>query len=160
MAYGRIEVCDDGLCEVDLFVQDAECCRIADPDLLEELTRRVRTAVALPVRIDIKDAFDATCTELTVTAAIDSGGRGRPRVTFDVTQGLSVAGVSVFMADGEAVAGRRGGQGAGPLALGTAGGCRGEGDLVGFVAVCSCPSPDLAVHTCHCPRAPCTCSVH
>lgn len=47
------------------------------------------------------DAFDASCTELTVTANIDSGGRGRPRVTFDVTQGLSAAGVGVFMADGE-----------------------------------------------------------
>ena len=55
---------------------------------------------ALPVRICIRDAFDSTCTELTVTASIDSGGRGRPRVTFDVTQGLSVAGVGVFMADG------------------------------------------------------------
>lgn len=60
--------------------------------------------MALPVRIDIKDAFEASCTELTVTANIDSGGRGRPRVTFDVTQGLSAAGVGVFMADGEAQA--------------------------------------------------------
>lgn len=34
-----------------------------------------------------------------LTAFIDSGGRGRPRVTFDVTQGLSAAGVGVFMAD-------------------------------------------------------------
>lgn len=34
----------------------------------------MRTAVALPVRIDIKDCYDATCTELTVTANI--GGRG------------------------------------------------------------------------------------
>lgn len=33
----------------------------------------MRTAVALPVRIDIKDCYDATCTELTVTANI--GGR-------------------------------------------------------------------------------------
>lgn len=60
----------------------------------------MRTAVALPVRIDLRDAFDACATELTVTANIDSGGRGRPRVTFDVTQGLSAAGVGVFMADG------------------------------------------------------------
>lgn len=99
VAYGRIEVFDDGQCEVDLFVQDAEGTRISDGELLSELTERVRTAVALPVRIDIKDSFDATCTELTVTANIDSGGRGRPRVTFDVTQGLSAAGVGVFMAD-------------------------------------------------------------
>ena len=63
----------------------------------------MRTAVALPLRIDLRDAFDTACTELTVTAALDSGGRGRPRVTFDVTQGLSVAGVGVFMADGEGV---------------------------------------------------------
>lgn len=99
VAYGKIEVYEDGMCEVDLFVQDAEGTRISDGDLLQELVDRVRTAVALPVRIDIKDSFDATCTELTVTANIDSGGRGRPRVTFDVTQGLSAAGVGVFMAD-------------------------------------------------------------
>lgn len=78
---------------------------------LSELTERVRTAVALPVRIDIKDAFDASVTELTVTANIDSGGRGRPRVTFDVTQGLSAAGVGIFMADGEAAWGVGGGGG-------------------------------------------------
>lgn len=54
----------------------------------------------LPPPSNNSDAFDASCTELTVTANIDSGGRGRPRVTFDVTQGLSAAGVGVFMADG------------------------------------------------------------
>ena len=54
------------------------CCS----DLLDELTERVRLAVALPIRIDIKDAFDSLCTELTVTAELDSGARGRPRVTF------------------------------------------------------------------------------
>ncbi|KAL4458483.1 hypothetical protein ABPG75_013348 [Micractinium tetrahymenae] len=99
VAYGKIEVFDDGVCEVDLFVQDNEGTHISDSELLQELTDRVRTAVALPVRIDIKDCYDATATELTVTANIDSGGRGRPRVTFDVTQGLSAAGVGVFMAD-------------------------------------------------------------
>lgn len=81
---------------------------------LAELTERVRTAVALPVRIELRDAYDACATELTVTADIDSGGRGRPRVTFDVTQGLSAAGVGVFMADGarRGAAGGRAGRGA------------------------------------------------
>ncbi len=143
------------------------CCP-ACSELLQELTDRVQTAVALPVRIDIKDCYDATCTELTVTANIggqawllrmllwpgaapkakggaghaqalrlctacgavpgawqaappivplhppngaDSGGRGRPRVTFDVTQGLSAAGVGVFMADGERARGLESGCG-------------------------------------------------
>ncbi|PSC71312.1 ACT domain-containing ACR9-like [Micractinium conductrix] len=99
VAYGKIEVYEEGMCEVDLFVQDVEGTRISDSELLQELIDRVRTAVALPVLISLKDSFDATCTELTISANIDSGGRGRPRVTFDVTQGLSAAGVGVFMAD-------------------------------------------------------------
>ena len=33
-------------------------------DLLDELQERVRLAVALPVRIDIRDAFDDLCTEV------------------------------------------------------------------------------------------------
>lgn len=70
-------------------------------DALEEVKRRVELAVTLPVRITLRDVFDACCTELVVTAPLDTGGRGRPRVTFDVTQALSVAGLGVFMADGE-----------------------------------------------------------
>ena len=50
---------------------------------------RIRAAVLLPVRIDVKDVYDETCTELRVTAALDSGGRGRPRVTYDVTAALA-----------------------------------------------------------------------
>lgn len=56
--------------------------RCARRDLLDELKERVRLAVALPVRIDIRDAFDGTSTELLVTSNLDSGARGRPRVTF------------------------------------------------------------------------------
>lgn len=54
----------------------------------------MRHAVTLPMRIDIKDVFDGTCTELLVTAFLDSGGRGRPRVTYDVTAALSSLGES------------------------------------------------------------------
>lgn len=54
-----------------------------------ELMERIRAAVLLPVRIDVKDVYDETCTELRVTAALDSGGRGRPRVTYDVTAALA-----------------------------------------------------------------------
>ena len=37
-------------------------------------------AVALPVRTSIKDVYDDTCTELLVTAQLDSGAP-RPRCT-------------------------------------------------------------------------------
>ena len=58
-----------------------------------ELMERIRAAVLLPVRIDVKDVYDETCTELRVTAALDSGGRGRPRVTYDVTAALANMGM-------------------------------------------------------------------
>ena len=58
-------------------------------ELQNELIERIRQTVTLPVRIDIIDKFDATCTELLVTASLDSGGRGRPRVIYDVTAALS-----------------------------------------------------------------------
>ena len=35
----------------------------------------MRRAVALPVRIAIKDVFDETCTQLLISAPIDSGAR-------------------------------------------------------------------------------------
>ncbi len=42
-------------------------------DLLAELNQRVRRAVALPVRIAVKDIYDETCTELLISAPLDSG---------------------------------------------------------------------------------------
>ncbi len=36
---------------------------------------RIKYAVALPVRISIKDVYDDTCTELLITAQLDSGER-------------------------------------------------------------------------------------
>jgi hypothetical protein len=31
VAYGKVEVFEDGICEVDLFVQDTEQCKVSDP---------------------------------------------------------------------------------------------------------------------------------
>lgn len=41
--------------------------------LLKELQERVRQAIALPVRIAVTDVFDETCTQLLISAPIDSG---------------------------------------------------------------------------------------
>lgn len=88
-----------GVCSMDLFVQEADGTRVSDPDLQRELVELVRCALALPLRISIRDVFDATCTELLVTAYLDSGSRGRPRVTYDVTAALNALQLCVFMAD-------------------------------------------------------------
>lgn len=103
VAYGRVAVDPaEGTSTVELFVQDVGGGRITDEELLRELTGRLRTAAALPVRIEVHDVMSGAATELTVAAPVDAGHRGRPRVTFDVTQGLSSAGVGVYSADGEA----------------------------------------------------------
>ena len=100
LAFGRVDVDpESGECVADLYVQDSEFSRIEDPDLVYELTERLREAATLPVRIAVQDVMEGAATELTVAANVDVGGRGRPRVTFDVTQGLCAAGLGVACAD-------------------------------------------------------------
>lgn len=51
-------------------------------------------AVALPVRTSIKDVYDDTCTELLVTAQLDSGEAQEGHPTFIVLSPRSSAGCS------------------------------------------------------------------
>ena len=100
VAFGRVDVDPEtGDCTADLYIQDSEYEAIVDHDVVEELVDRVREAAALPVRIAVQDVMGGAATELTVAANVDVGGRGRPRVTFDVTQGLCAAGLGVACAD-------------------------------------------------------------
>ena len=78
---------------------------------MAELVARVKRAAGLPLRIELRgceggdggDAAPPTATppraELTVTAPVDAGGRGRPRVTADVTAALGALGLDVVSAD-------------------------------------------------------------
>jgi len=100
LAFGRVDVnLETSECVADLYVQDSEFSRIEDSELVSELTDRLREAATLPVRIAVQDVMDGAATELTIAANVDVGGRGRPRVTFDVTQGLCAAGLGVAFAD-------------------------------------------------------------
>jgi len=100
LAFGRVDVdLETSECVADLYVQDSDCSRIEDSELVFELTERLREAATLPVRIAVQDVMVGSATELTIAANIDVGGRGRPRVTFDVTQGLCAAGLGVAFAD-------------------------------------------------------------
>ena len=78
-----------------MYSQICRCCREAQQELVE----RVKQAAALPIVMCIKDVYDETCTELMVLANLDSGARGRPRVTYDVTAALNAMQLCVFMAD-------------------------------------------------------------
>lgn len=102
IAYGRI-IPDDlnpGRTCVDLFLQqEFENAAICDGDLLSDLADTLRFAIALPITITISDVFDGACTQLTLRASVDSGGRGRPRVIFDTTRGIAACRCGIFMAD-------------------------------------------------------------
>lgn len=99
VAFARVAVQTDGLCDTDLFVQHVNGGHISDRDDQEVLHARVLAAVAIPVRIAIRDIHERTVTEIVVTAQIDSGGKGRPRVTYDVTEALNAAKLCVFKAE-------------------------------------------------------------
>jgi hypothetical protein len=49
------------------------CCAAGCREAQAELVERIQMAVALPVRTSIRDVYDDTCTELLVTAQLDSG---------------------------------------------------------------------------------------
>ena len=101
--------------QIDLFVCDADGGgRVTDDDLVAELVARVKRAAGLPLRIELRgcdgeggEGGDASAptphppprAELTVTAPVDAGGRGRPRVTADVTAALGALGLDVVSAD-------------------------------------------------------------
>ena len=55
----------------------------------EELLACIRQAAMLPLTISVADCPEEGDTLLTVTAPVDSGGGGRPRVLYDVTAGLA-----------------------------------------------------------------------
>ncbi|KAL3157737.1 hypothetical protein ABBQ32_012162 [Trebouxia sp. C0010 RCD-2024] len=99
VAYGKVLVRQDYMCEADLFVQEVDGSQITEQEAQDELIERVKQAAALPVVISIQDVYDETCTELLVLANLDSGARGRPRVTYDVTAALNAMQLCVFMAD-------------------------------------------------------------
>ena len=100
VAFGKLDVDPETEeCTADLYVQDSDFERIEDAELIEELVMRLQEAAALPVRIEVQNVMEGAFTELTVSAHVDVGGRGRPRVTYDVTQGLCQAGFGVSKAD-------------------------------------------------------------
>ena len=105
VSYGKIEVDSTSqLCKMVVFVQKVNsangCTRIADADMQQELCIRVHQALACPVRISaVNLGTDEMCTRLVVGAAVDSGGRGRPRVLHDTSRVLKQMSLSVFKMD-------------------------------------------------------------
>ncbi|KAK9839935.1 hypothetical protein WJX74_000676 [Apatococcus lobatus] len=99
VAYGKVAVKPPGSFEAELFVQEVDGARILDLGMQEALVERVKRAVQQPVDIRLHDLPDASGTQLIIAAPLDSGGRGRPRVMYDVSAAVAAEGLTVQQAD-------------------------------------------------------------
>ena len=89
---------DSGRVCVELMVQDAyggDVCSPTEEDSTQVLVERMREAIAKSVTIALGCGRRDGQYKLIVVAMVDAGGRGRPRVTYDVTKLFSVLGLSI-----------------------------------------------------------------
>ncbi|KAK3264449.1 hypothetical protein CYMTET_26812 [Cymbomonas tetramitiformis] len=98
VTYGKIAV-RDGVCELDLFVQDSEGNQLEDAQREAEMCRRLKLAIDLPILLSLTTSKDKLTTDLSVVTQLDAGGRGRPRVLHDVSAALSMVNKQIFKAD-------------------------------------------------------------
>jgi glycine cleavage system regulatory protein len=96
----------DNRVRVELMVQDAyggDVCSADDSASI--LIERLKESIAKPVTIHLGHGKKAGQYRLLVVAVVDAGGRGRPRVTYDVTKlfsalSLSIVECEVFVEEG------------------------------------------------------------
>ncbi|KAK9869029.1 hypothetical protein WJX84_003698 [Apatococcus fuscideae] len=99
VAYGKLAVKSAGRFEAELFVQEVDGARILDLGMQAALVERVKRAVQQPVDIRLHDLPDDSGTQLIIAAPLDSGGRGRPRVMYDVSAAVVSLELAVQQAD-------------------------------------------------------------
>lgn len=94
VAHMRIASLENGNSEISVFFLDPKGQRITDKEKQAEICACVREAVDTPLRIKIVTRGDDT--ELFVSAPIETCGRGRPRVVYDVTLALRELDICIF----------------------------------------------------------------
>ncbi|XP_041000487.1 ACT domain-containing protein ACR9-like [Juglans microcarpa x Juglans regia] len=94
--YGRLSSSVKGFRNIDLFIQQNEK-KILDPDSQTALCSRLKEEMLHPLRVII--ANRGPDIELLVANPVESSGKGRPRVFYDVTFTLKALGVCIFSAE-------------------------------------------------------------
>eukprot|EP00890_Picochlorum_soloecismus_P000238 jgi/Picsp_1/1214/NSC_04695-R1_protein len=98
VAYCRVHTRDDRA-RVELTVQDAYGGDLCSAQATPALVQRIKQAAAASVHMLLGDTKDPSQVLLSVVVPVDAGGRGRPRVLFDITRVLSDAGILISEAD-------------------------------------------------------------
>ncbi|CAM8879135.1 unnamed protein product [Rhodiola kirilowii] len=97
IAYGRVLQSTGGFRDIDLFIQQKDGKKIADPEKQTALSSRLNVEMLHPLRVAIVNSGpDAV---LFVANPVELSGRGRPRVFYDVTSVLKLLSICIFSAD-------------------------------------------------------------
>jgi len=101
----RTKVDRMGHATIDLMIQDAYGGELVSCQSTPALVSRLKEAVAKPVQVFLSNADTNGLYKLLVVAMIDCGGRGRPRVVYDVSKVLadvrmSIVDCEVFVEEG------------------------------------------------------------
>jgi len=99
VAYCRVHQMELERVRVELTIQDAYGGYLCSAQEIPLLVARVKYAAARPLQIVVANGAHPHQIALSVIAPVDAGGRGRPRVTYDVTRVLSVFRLQILQAD-------------------------------------------------------------
>ncbi|KAL4190997.1 hypothetical protein AMTRI_Chr07g27400 [Amborella trichopoda] len=97
ISYGRFSARWKQLCEVDLFVMQADGKKVVDAEKQNALCSRLRSELLHPLRVMVVGRGPDT--ELLVANPVELSGKGRPLVFFDITLALRMLGISIFSAE-------------------------------------------------------------
>ncbi|KAK8638793.1 hypothetical protein V6N13_137202 [Hibiscus sabdariffa] len=93
IAHGRFSSSVKGYRNLDLFIREANGKKIVDPKHQNVLCSRLKEEMLHPFRVIIVNRGPDT--ELLVANPVESSGKGRPRVFYDVTLALKMLGAEI-----------------------------------------------------------------
>ncbi|GAV58157.1 ACT domain-containing protein [Cephalotus follicularis] len=96
ISYGRFFI-KKGICEIDLFIIQADGKKIIDHSKQSALCNRLRMELLRPLRVTVVSRGPDT--ELLVANPVEISGKGRPLVFHDITLALKMLNVGIFLAE-------------------------------------------------------------
>ncbi|PWA71335.1 ACT-like superfamily protein [Artemisia annua] len=97
ISYGRFTKKGTQVCEIDLFIVQADGKKVVDPSKQNGLTSRLRMELFRPLRVALVNRGPDT--ELLVANPVELCGKGRPLVFYDITLALKMLNIDIFSAE-------------------------------------------------------------
>ncbi|XP_059305902.1 ACT domain-containing protein ACR10 [Lycium ferocissimum] len=97
ISYGRFTSKTKTVCELDLFIVQADGKKIVDPSKLNALCSRLQMELCRPLRVALMNRGPDA--ELLVANPVELSGKGRPLVFYDITLALKMLNIGIFSAE-------------------------------------------------------------